>query len=120
MISKADLAPITEFKAATGRVLSVYLDVDQSHVENLNRKFELAFASKIKEIRVPLEEEYEERDFDGCVTEVRKVLHAYVPRARGLVIFVRSSGSIWMRELDNPVTTEVFWGQAAHVQQFLE
>src|SRR5437868_6667095 len=32
----------------TGRVLSVYLDVDQSKAANLNRKFELAFESKVK------------------------------------------------------------------------
>ena len=120
MISKTDLAPITEFKSDTGRVLSVYLDVDQAHAENLNRKFEAAFDSKIKEVFGPFEEEYEERDFDGCVSEVRKLLRAYVPRAKGLVIFARSAGSIWMRELNVPVKTEVFWGPTAHVQQFLE
>ena len=50
MISKTDLAPVTEYKMALGRVLSVYLDVDQAHAENLNRKFELAFESKIKDL----------------------------------------------------------------------
>jgi peptide subunit release factor 1 (eRF1) len=120
MISKTDLAGVTEFKSAPGRVLSVYLDVDQSHVENLNRKFELAFESLIKETGRSFEEEYEERDFNGCVSEVRKVLRAYEPRARGLVIFVRSTGAIWSRELNIPVSAEVFWGPKAHVQQFLE
>lgn len=120
MISKADLAPITEFKSAAGRVLSVYLDVDQSHAENLNRKFELAFDSTIKRAGKFFEGEYEERDYNGCIEEVRKVLRAYEPRARGLVIFARSTGSILMRELNVPVKTEVFWGPAAHVQQFLE
>jgi peptide subunit release factor 1 (eRF1) len=98
----------------------VYLDVDQSHAENLNRKFELAFDSKIKEAGRSFEEEYEERDFNSCASDVRSILHAYEPRARGLVVFARSTGSIWMRELNVPVTTEVFWGPKAHVQQFLE
>jgi peptide subunit release factor 1 (eRF1) len=120
MNSKTDLAPITEFKSAAGRVLSVYLDVDQAHAENLNRKFEAAFDSKIKEAFGPFEEEYEERDFEGCASEVRKLLRAYVPRAKGLVIFARSAGSMWMRELNVPVKTEVFWGATAHVHQFLE
>jgi peptide subunit release factor 1 (eRF1) len=120
MISKTDLAPVTEYKMALGRVLSVYLDVDQAHAENLNRKFELAFESKIKDLGRVFEEDYEQRDFEACVSEVRKVLHAYEPRARGLVIFARSTGSIWMRELNVPVATEVFWGSTAHVQQFLE
>ena len=120
MISKTDLAPVNEYKAETGRVLSTYLDVDQSNAANLNRKFELAFESKIKETGRSFEEEYEQRDFDGCVAEVRKVLAAYEPRARGLVIFARSAGSIWLRELNVPIATEVYWGSTAHVQQFLE
>ena len=33
MISKTDLVPVTEYKMALGRVLSVYLDVDQAHAE---------------------------------------------------------------------------------------
>src|ERR1044072_6532593 len=102
MISKTDLAPVTEYKTALGRVLSVYLDVDQAHAENLNRKFELAFETKIKDLGSGFDEDYEQRDFEACVTEVRKVLHAYEPRARGLVIFARSTGSIWMRELNVP------------------
>jgi peptide subunit release factor 1 (eRF1) len=120
MISKTDLALVNEYKAQTGRVLSIYLDVDQSNAANLNRKFEVAFESKIKEAARMFEEEYERRDFDGCVAEVRKVLAAYEPKARGLVIFARSTGSIWLRELNVPVATEIFWGSTAHVQQFLE
>jgi len=120
MISKTDLAPVAEYKMAVGRVLSVYLDVDQAYAENLNRNFEAAFESKIKEAGKSFEEEYEQRDFETCVSEVRKVLKAYQPRARGLVIFARSTGSIWLRELNVPVVTEVFWGATAHVQQFLE
>ena len=120
MISKADLVPLNEYKAATGRVLSVYLDIDQSNTANLNRNFELAFESKIKEAARMFEEEYEQRDFDGCIAEVRKVLARYEPRARGLVIFARSTGSVWMRELNVPVPTEVYWGASPHIKQFLE
>jgi hypothetical protein len=120
MISKTDLAPVTEFKSATGRVLSVYLNVDQTHAENLNRKFEEAFDSKVKEAFGTFEEEYEEREFDRCVSDVQKLLRGYVPRAKGLVVFAQSGGSMWIRELNVPVKTEVFWGPTAHVQQYLE
>ncbi len=120
MISKTDLAAVNEYRMAVGRVLSVYLDVDQAHAENLNRNFAAAFESKIKEAGRTFEEEYEQRDFEACASEVRKVLKAYQPRGRGLVIFARSTGSVWMRELNVPVVTEVFWGATAHVQQFLE
>jgi peptide subunit release factor 1 (eRF1) len=120
MISKMDLAPVKEYKAVTGRVLSVYLDVDQSNAANLNRKFEAAFHAKVNEIGRTLEEEDEQTNFDFCVREVRNTLAAYQPRGRGLMILARSTGSLWMRELNTPIATEVFWGHAPHVQQFVE
>jgi peptide subunit release factor 1 (eRF1) len=101
-------------------VFSVYLDVDQSHAENLNRRFELAFDSKIKEAGRICEEDSEQGDYERCVSQVRNILRAYEPRAHGLVIFARPSGALWMRELNIPVTTEIFWGPAAHIRQFLE
>ena len=120
MITKTDLEMINEYKAGIGRVLSVYLDVDQSNAANLNRGFEASFESRIKEIGRTFEEEYEQRDFNACAAEARKVVSAYEPRARGLVMFTRSTGSIWMRELNVPITTEICWGTTAHVKQFLE
>jgi peptide subunit release factor 1 (eRF1) len=120
MITKTDLQRLSEFKEPAGRVLSVYLDVDQSRAVNLNRGFVSAFEANIKEIGRGFEEEYEQRDFDGCAAEVRNLLSRYEPRARGLVIFTRSTGWTWFRELNVPVETHVRWGQTAYVQQFLE
>jgi len=102
MMSETDLAPVNEYKAALGGVLSVYLDFDQSNAENLNRRFEAVFESKIKELRKTLEDN-DRLDFDGCAAEARKVLAACKPRARGLVIFARATGLIWLRELHVPV-----------------
>ena len=120
MITKTDLDILNDYKTGTGRVLSVYLDVDQSNPANLNRKFEAAFEARIKELGRTFEEEYEQRDFEECVSEARKFIDAYQSRARGLVLFTRSTGSIWMRELNVPVVTEIYWGSTAHVKQFLE
>ena len=39
MITKTDVEILNEYKGGTGRVLSVYLDVDQSNASNLNRGF---------------------------------------------------------------------------------
>ena len=120
MITKTDLAVLNEYKAAAGRVLSVYLDVDQSNASNLNREFEAAFEAKIKETGGVLAAGDEREDFARCVAEARKVITAYEPRARGIVMFMRSPGSTWMRELNVPVSTEVHWASAAHVKQFVE
>ena len=120
MISKADLEKVNEYKQAPGRVLSVYLDVDQSKASNLNRGFETAFEAKVQAIERVFEEEYEDRDFGSCVAQVRDLLSKYEPRTRGLVLFAGSTGPVWFRELNVPLVTEVRWGQTAYVQQFVE
>src|SRR5438132_18444 len=119
MLSKTDLASVNECKATSGQVLSIYLDIDQSKAENLNRKFEATFESKIQELARAVQgdvgrsasaiarSDKKRQDFDICVAEARKVLAAYEPHARGLVIFARPNGSIWMRELNVPITTEI-------------
>jgi hypothetical protein len=119
VITKTDLQVLGNYRAGTGRVLSVYLDVDQSNASNLNRKFELAFEDKIKEIGVEFSDPLPP-DFEECVKEARKVIHAYHPHGRGLVLFTRSTGSIWTRELNVPVTTDIHWGGSAHVKEFVE
>jgi peptide subunit release factor 1 (eRF1) len=114
VITKSDLEVLNGYKTETGRVLSVYLDVDQSRAANLNRKFELAFEAKVKEMGKS------EQDFQECADEARKIIAAYHPRGRGLVLFTRSTGSVWMRELNVPVATEIYWGTSAHVKEFVE
>src|SRR3972149_10085289 len=70
MIAKMDMEPLDEVRKGSGRVLSVYLDVDQSKAANLNRGFDTAFEARAKEIGRAFEEEYEQRDFEGCVDDV--------------------------------------------------
>ncbi len=120
MITKMDVEPLNDVRKGAGRVLSVYLGVDQSNAANINRGFVVAFESRIKEIGRTFEEEYEQRDFDGCVDEVRKFLSTYEPHGCALVIFARSVGPLWIRELNVPVAEQILWGPKAHVQPFLE
>ena len=121
MISKTDLERLNEYRTAPGRVLSIYLDVDQSKAANLNRGFVTAFEAKVQAIERIFEEEYEAREFNECVTQVRNWLSKYEPRARGVVVFARASGApTWISELNVPLATEVRWGHTAYVQQFLE
>ncbi len=120
MITKMDVSPLNDLGKGAGRVLSVYLDVDQSKAANLNRCFVTAFKARVQEIERTFEEEYEHRDFEGCAGEVRNFLSTYEPHGRGLVIFARSAGPVWTRELNVPVAEQVVWGTKAHVQPFLE
>ena len=72
MITKMDVSPLNDLGKGAGRVLSVYLDVDQSKAANLNRCFVTAFKARVQEIERTFEEEYEHRDFEGCAGEVRR------------------------------------------------
>src|SRR6476660_8976521 len=81
-ITAKDLGELRESGTGAGRVLSVYLDVDQSKAANLNRRFENAFESRIQLIGRRFEEECEQSDFTRCVEDVRKLLLTYEPHAR--------------------------------------
>jgi hypothetical protein len=119
-ITPKDLGDLQESKAGAGRVLSVYLDVDQSRAANLNRGFERAFESQVKTIARRFEEEYEAADFARCVEDIRKLLSTYEPRGHGLVVFARSAGSLWFREVNVEISTEVHWGSAPYVHPLVE
>jgi hypothetical protein len=115
-----DLSELEEYKVEAGKVLSVYLDIDQSRAANLNRGFEAAFHAKVQEIARTFDEEYEQRQFAACVEDVRNLLSGYEPKAHSLVIFARSTGPAWFRELNVPVETEVRWTRAPFVQRIVE
>jgi peptide chain release factor subunit 1 len=119
-ITAKDLGELRESRTGTGKVLSVYLDVDQSKAANLNRRFEGAFESRIQLIGRKFEEEYEQSDFMRCVDDVRKLLLTYEPHGRGLVVFARSTGPIWFRGVNVGVGTEVHWGTAPYLHPLVE
>jgi hypothetical protein len=115
-----ELSELEGYKVDAGKVLSVYLDIDQSKAGNLNRGFEAAFHTKVQQIAETFDEEYEQRQFAACAEDVRKLLHGYNPKASSLVIFARSTGPIWFRELNVPVETEVRWTRRPFVQRIVE
>ena len=119
-ITIKDLGDLPESRAGAGRVLSVYLDVDQAKAANLNRGFEGAFESRIKTVARGFEEEYEQRDFDRCADDVRKLLSNYEPHARSIVIFARSAGPVWFREVNVNLNTEVHWGNKPYIHPLVE
>jgi hypothetical protein len=115
-----DLSELEAYKFEDGKVLSVYLDIDQSTGANQNRSFEAVFHAKVQEIAKTFDEEYERCQFDACVEDVENLLSGYEPKARSLVIFARSTGPVWFRELNVAVETEVRWAKAPFVQQIVE
>jgi peptide chain release factor subunit 1 len=119
-ITAKDLEELKESRTGTGRVLSVYLDVDQSKAANLNRGFVGAFESRIQLIGRRFEEEYEQSDFTRCVGDIRKLLSTYEPHGRSLVIFARSTGPMWFREVNVDVETNIHWGTMPYLHPLVE
>ncbi|MBI4475207.1 MAG: hypothetical protein HY646_21265 [Acidobacteria bacterium] len=120
MLTKMDLESLREYREGPGRVLSVYLDLDQSNAANLNRGFELALESRLRSIAGRFEEEYEQREFEACATLVREFAYKHRPHSRSLVLFARANGSLYTKELNIPVTTDVRWSESAYIQPFVE
>jgi peptide chain release factor subunit 1 len=119
-ITAKDLGELRESRTGAGKVLSVYLDVDQSKAANLNRRFEGAFESQIQLIGRKFEEECEQSDFMRCVDDVRKLLLSYEPHGRSLVVFAKSTGPIWFRDVNVDIGTEVHWGTVPYLHPLFE
>jgi len=120
MITKADLSAVHEYEKTPGRVLSIYLDVDQSKQVNLNRGFEAALETRLRDIERRLEEESERREFSAASSFARDFVGKYQPGARSLVVFAKANGSLWAREMNPGITPEIRWEQKAHLQPVLE
>lgn len=99
-------------------VLSVYLNVDQSQQENLNRGFEAhlkQMASTVRKLSPP-----ERERFTIAMHRVRDFASAYSPGAKGLVLFVDASdGFFWQQELEYPITNHLRWDRELLLQPLI-
>jgi peptide subunit release factor 1 (eRF1) len=120
MVTKADLANLRDYEFATGHVLSIYLDVNQSDAANLNRAFEASLDRELRVIAKGLTDECALRDFEASAAWARDFVSKYAPNASGLVIYAKANGSLWARELNVPIQTQVCWTDSAFIQPLLE
>jgi peptide subunit release factor 1 (eRF1) len=88
--------------------LSVYLNVDQSNAENLNRRFEM----RLKEMLapVPTRGNPEKERFHLAALHIQDYVSACAPKGKGLVLFYDASdGFFWHGETNYPITNQVRW-----------
>ena len=99
-------------------VLSVYLNVDQSQPENLNRGFEAhlkQMASTVGRLSTP-----ERERFTIAMHRVRDFVSAYSPGAKGLALFVDASdGFFWHQEVEYPVVNQIRWNRELLLQPLI-
>jgi peptide subunit release factor 1 (eRF1) len=120
MVTKADLASLSAYETTTGHVLSVYLDVDQSKPGNLNRGFECVLENELRTKAGTLSDTTELWEFELIAAKMRDFVSKFVPTCRGVVLYSKSDESLWVRELDVPTQTAIYWGKTAYVEPLVK
>jgi peptide subunit release factor 1 (eRF1) len=109
-----------EYDRNGGKVLTIVVNVDQAHPENRNREFEIPVSSKLRIIENSLKERGELEQFTRCAELGRRLIQAYRPHSKSLVLFFQANGFVTSRELNVPMNTEVFWADTPHIQPLIE
>jgi peptide subunit release factor 1 (eRF1) len=98
-------------------VLSVYLNVDQSQNDNLNRGFETQLKGMSSSLRKSLDEDPERDGLAAAIHRAADFVSTYAPKGRGLAIFIdESDGFFSHEELYFPVTNQIRWGRELFLQ----
>jgi hypothetical protein len=91
-------------------VLSVYLNVNQSEHDNLNRGFELQLKEMASSLRESVKEGAEREALASALHRATDFVSAYTPQGRGLVVFVdEADGFFTHKELAFPVNNQIRW-----------
>src|SRR5690242_5518384 len=97
-------------------VLTLYLDVDQSKQENLNRGFEKQLKDMLGSVGKTIQEPEETKAFEIASQRLEKFVGRYRPIAPGLVLVCDASdGFFWSQELNSPIQNRIRWSRAAFV-----
>ncbi len=122
MITRAEVEKLLERGSVEGSaVLSVYLDVDLSRAENLNRGFETSLANLLRCVERGIEDRREREQFGSAAARVRRFVSDYTPRGAALVVFCDASEEFfWSRELHARVRSDARWASAPHIRPLLE
>jgi len=96
---------------ATGNLLSVYLDTDQSKAANLNKGHERALAAKLKAVSERLAQNVERKEFDAAARLVQEFVGDHQVSQKALVIFADVSRILFSRDFQVDIPTEVQWGK---------
>jgi hypothetical protein len=123
MISYDEIRQLQDYPAGPDtRILSIYVNVDQSDAANLNRGFETrvdALCRKAAENQ-DSDEANKERFRSEC-KRVKAFLRDYVPKGKSLVVFSDSKQDFWwQRDLQVELPSGARWSQQPWVRPLLE
>jgi hypothetical protein len=120
MKTETKLSQLVEYDRSGGKVLTIVVNVDQSLPMNRNREFEIPVNSKLREIESSLTEKGEIEQFTRCAEIGRRLIQAYRPHSKSLVLFLQANGNVTTRELNVTLDTEAYWADTPHIQPLIE
>ncbi len=99
------------------RVLTLYLDVDQSQQANLNRGFEKQLKDMLVAAKSTIQNQDEMKAFRTASQRMGDFVARYHVGARGLALtFDASDDFFWSEEVDFPIHNRIQWGKEVLVQ----
>ncbi len=121
-ITKSELdALIDRKRQSNGRVLSLYLDVDQSRQSNLNHGFLRNAKDMMRACLQKIQDAQEREQFTQAEAKTLAFLNTYEQRGRGLALFAaKPDGVFWQRELYIPVENALRWADQPYIRPLVE
>jgi len=122
MVSVDELNDLLSYEKKPGsHVLTVYLNVDQGRADNLNRMYERALRTMVRELGETLSEQSDRDEFERDVEALYDFMAEYSPEGRTLVVLVDSTQQfLWHRNIRVGLPSEAHWGERPHVRRLLE
>jgi len=102
-----------------GKVLSIYLNVDQSYAPNRLRGFEVVLKDKLREIESDLTKSNDLQEFRQCVGAALRGVDSMKPGSGTIIVFAYANGGIRTWQLDVPLETRVQWLDHPYIQPLL-
>lgn len=121
MISYDDLRQLQQYPSSPdSRILSLYVNIDQSNAANLNRGFITQVENHFRQMAEAENLDQRQR-FDAECKRALAFLSDYSARGKGLVIFSDSKQDFWwQRDLQVAVPTGGRWSQKPWLRPLLE
>jgi peptide subunit release factor 1 (eRF1) len=120
MSTAPKLTQLVEYDQTVGKVLTIVVDVDQSLAVNRNHGFETSVNAKLREIESGIKDRREMEQFTQSADLGRRLIQAYRPQTKSLVLFLQANGNVTTRELHVPMKTAAVWAETPHIQPLIE
>jgi hypothetical protein len=101
------------------KVLSIYLDVDQSNTANRNRGFETALRDGLRELKSRLTEPSDVDAFQQCAQHVLRSVSEQRPGSGTMVIFARTGLPVTIEQYPVAMETAFRWDADPFIQPTL-